>query len=316
MTAPLDLGTVLVVDDQAPNRELVAAYLAQVPCRVEQAADGPSALTAVAAAPPDLVLIDVMMPGLDGYSVTRQLKANPRTAMIPVILVTALTGRADRLRGLEAGADEFLTKPVDRGELVARVRTLLRLKRLHDERAALRNEFLRQIIDANPHCLWVRDAQGRLTLVNRAMASFLGTTVEELQGRSGANFHVDPQVVEAFLQTDRAALERAAPLVIPEMPWTRAATGADAAASRVQSPAAARGGDRGSERRRGRHAEAAAAVDRRGRRPGDGARPDAGARARGPDAARPGDREPGDQRPRRHARGGQAHDRDRERRAG
>jgi signal transduction histidine kinase len=128
---------VLAVDDQPASRELLVNYLDGVGCEVRQASDGESALAAVAEAPPDLILLDVMMPGLGGFAVTQRLKSNPRTATIPIVLITALNESADRLKGLAAGADEFLSKPVDRAELVARVRTLLRLKRLRDERQAV-----------------------------------------------------------------------------------------------------------------------------------------------------------------------------------
>jgi signal transduction histidine kinase len=137
MPMPAKQATVLVVDDQASNRELLIGYLGQLPCTVEEAVDGESALIAVHEAPPDLILLDVMMPGLNGYAVTQRLKTDPRTATIPVVLVTSLAETSDRLKGLAAGADEFLTKPVDRAELVTRVRTLLRLKRLRDERQAV-----------------------------------------------------------------------------------------------------------------------------------------------------------------------------------
>jgi two-component system, cell cycle sensor histidine kinase and response regulator CckA len=131
-----DQATILVVDDRAANRELLAAYLAPLACTVREAVDGESALALATAAPPDLILLDVMLPGLDGYAVTTRLKHDPRTATIPVVLITSLPDRAERLRGLEAGADEFLTKPIDRAELLARVRTLLHLKRLRDAHEA------------------------------------------------------------------------------------------------------------------------------------------------------------------------------------
>ncbi len=137
MAPPGRQSSILVVDDQATSRELLLGYLESLPCQVRQAASGESALAAVAEAPPDLILLDVLMPGLNGFAVTQRLKGNPRTATIPVVLITSLRDSVDRLKGLQAGADEFLTKPVDRAEFVARVQTLLRLKRLRDERQAV-----------------------------------------------------------------------------------------------------------------------------------------------------------------------------------
>jgi putative two-component system response regulator len=121
------------VDDHGQNRELVAALMEAEGYAVTAAADGVEALEAVAAAPPDLVLLDIMMPRLDGYAVCRALKAHPATRLIPIVLLTALGAEDDRLLGIEAGADDFLTKPFSQAELTARVRSLLRLKAFTDE---------------------------------------------------------------------------------------------------------------------------------------------------------------------------------------
>jgi putative two-component system response regulator len=100
---------------------------------VASAADGLEALAQVASAPPDLILLDIMMPTLDGYAVCRQLKAHPETRLVPIVLITALGDETDKLLGIEAGADDFLTKPFSHAELKARVRSLLKLKTFTDE---------------------------------------------------------------------------------------------------------------------------------------------------------------------------------------
>lgn len=124
---------VLVVDDVPANVRLLHAKLTAEYYDVVCAYDGPEALAAARSASPDLILLDVMMPGMDGFEVCRRLKDDPDTRHVPVVLVTALDGRQDRITGLEAGADEFLTKPVDDVALFARVRALTRLKVLVDE---------------------------------------------------------------------------------------------------------------------------------------------------------------------------------------
>lgn len=124
---------VLVVDDLLPNIKLLEARLSAEYFDVLSAMNGPDALAACIEGRCDIVLLDVMMPGMDGLEVCRRLKANPATAHIPVVMVTALDQPADRVRGLDAGADDFLTKPLDEVALFARVRSLARLKTTMDE---------------------------------------------------------------------------------------------------------------------------------------------------------------------------------------
>ncbi len=135
---------VLVVDDVPVNRRLLEAKLAAEFFEVALAASGPEALALAARWSPDVVLLDVMMPEMDGFETCRALKSNPATAHIPVVMVTALIDRAERVRGLEAGADDFLSKPVDDATLFARLRALLRTKQVQDA-WRLRAEIARQL---------------------------------------------------------------------------------------------------------------------------------------------------------------------------
>ncbi|WP_374532438.1 PleD family two-component system response regulator [Phenylobacterium sp.] len=148
---------ILVVDDIEANVRLLEAKLTAEYYEVLTASDGPTALAIAAQEKPDIVLLDVMMPGMDGFQVCRRLKDDPETRHVPVVLVTALDGRADRIAGLEAGADEFLTKPIDDVMLFARVRSLTRLKMVIDE-------------------LRTREASGRRIGVIAGAASRLGGT--------------------------------------------------------------------------------------------------------------------------------------------
>ncbi len=124
---------ILIVDDTPLNVKLLAAKLAHDYYVISTAENGVQALEKVAKEKPDLILLDVMMPEMDGFETCRRLKANPATAYIPVVIITALSDVADRVRGLAAGADDFLGKPINDLALMARIRSLLRTKILMDE---------------------------------------------------------------------------------------------------------------------------------------------------------------------------------------
>ncbi len=126
------VGRVLVVDDEPKNRELLKALLEAQGHQVSEAVDGQEGLSATMEGLPDVVLLDVMMPNLDGLEVCRRLKSAAKTASIPVLLVTSLSDRKERLEGIKAGASDFITKPVDTADLVLRVRNAVSAKQLFD----------------------------------------------------------------------------------------------------------------------------------------------------------------------------------------
>lgn len=144
---------ILVVDDEAPNRRLVRTVLEPLGFRLQEAADGEEALAALQGPLPDLILLDVTMPGRDGCAVCRRIKDDPRTRMVPVILLTALDQLDDRVRGIDSGADDYLTKPFHVQELTARIRSLLSLKRYTDEL-----EHAGTVIEGLARTLEIRDA--------------------------------------------------------------------------------------------------------------------------------------------------------------
>lgn len=126
-------GIILVADDNEANRELLSSLLTEEGYEAISAADGQEALERMSAASIDVVLLDVLMPRKSGFEVCLAIKANPETRLVPVVLLTSLAGDDDRIHGIMCGADDFLTKPVNRHELVARVNSLLRLKHFTDE---------------------------------------------------------------------------------------------------------------------------------------------------------------------------------------
>jgi signal transduction histidine kinase len=176
--AGLAPATVLVVDDEPFNLEVIQHFLLAEGLRVETADDGESALKAVRSQPPDLILLDVMMPGMDGFEVCRRLKAEPATAFIPVVILTALKSDQERIRGAEAGADEFLSKPFDHVELVTRVKALVRSKRYHDQILA-HNAVLEQRVAERTFEL--QQALEELRRLDRLKNEFIANVSHELR---------------------------------------------------------------------------------------------------------------------------------------
>ena len=130
---PVEQTRILVVDDDEQNVELLEAYLTDAGYQVLKALDGASALKMVSDDKPDLILLDIMMPDISGYEVCKRVRENPEVAGTPILMVTALGAMADIEKGIDVGTDDFLTKPVNRLELLARVRSLVRIRHLRSE---------------------------------------------------------------------------------------------------------------------------------------------------------------------------------------
>lgn len=135
---------ILIADDNSANRELLEAYLVAIDCETELAVDGQDTLAKVAAFQPDLILLDVMMPKLSGFEVCQQIKGNAATSKIMVLMVTALNELGDIERAVKAGTDDFLSKPINKVELLKRVENMIRLKDTTDELERLR-QYIREI---------------------------------------------------------------------------------------------------------------------------------------------------------------------------
>ncbi len=160
--APLP-ARILIVDDHEDNVELLKARLEAWGYRTDTAHDGAEALQCVDQSPPDLILLDVMMPRIDGMEVARRVKGSPTLPFIPIIMQTALDSTEDKVEGLEAGADDYITKPIDFAELQARLRSMLRIKRLQEEL----EERERQLLEANERLRHMSQTDGLTGLDNR-----------------------------------------------------------------------------------------------------------------------------------------------------
>jgi diguanylate cyclase (GGDEF)-like protein len=163
-TPPADASPrILIVDDHEDNVELLRMRLEAWGYRTASERDGEAALAAVEANPPDLVLLDVMMPKLDGFEVARRLKANRRLPFVPIIMQTALDSTDDKVQGLEAGADDYITKPIDFAELRARINSMLRIKRLQE----VVEERERELLEVNERLRHMSQTDGLTGLDNR-----------------------------------------------------------------------------------------------------------------------------------------------------
>ncbi|MEZ5336159.1 MAG: response regulator [Methanolobus sp.] len=175
-----DRDKVLIVDDEQAIVELMGLYL-KSDYEVIPAYSGQEALEKVKTEKPDIILLDVMMPDMNGYEVCRVLKTSVETQFLPVVMVTALSGKDDRIKGIEVGADEFLGKPVNRLELVTRVKSLLRIKHLQDKILAERNEAM-NYLDVAGFIVFVIDMDMKIHLVNAKGNDILGYGEFELIG--------------------------------------------------------------------------------------------------------------------------------------
>jgi len=178
---PSAVPRVLVVDDTPANVALVERLLRREGYAVVTAADGHEALAKVRTDSPDLVISDVLMPGCDGFQLCRALKSEPETRLLPIVLVTSLSGADERIRGIDAGADDFIAKPFDPHELRARVRSLLRLKRYTDELDSAEAVILSLALTIEARDRFTQGHCLRLSQLGAALGGRLGLGVEDIQ---------------------------------------------------------------------------------------------------------------------------------------
>lgn len=213
-------STILIVDDDAAMRRMLQALLAMPGYQLTFACDGAEALLQAAALLPDLILLDVMMPKIDGFEVCRRLRAHPLLAEVPIVMVTALDDQDSRLQGLEAGADDFICKPFERVELRARVRSILRLnrfRRLHDER-----KKFERMVELSPDGILVVDRDGGVRLTNSALLALLGAK-ERVEIVDTKLWHfMLPEQVEAFQRQIEDVLASTTPVERVEVNFVRA----------------------------------------------------------------------------------------------
>jgi two-component system, cell cycle sensor histidine kinase and response regulator CckA len=175
----------MVVDDEHRARDVLVRFLAPLGLRAIQASGGQQALMILQTETPDLILLDVMMPGLDGFEVCRQIREIPQCAEVPIIMITALYDRAAKIRGLDAGADEFLTKPVNGLELRSRVKLITRLNRFR--KISEERNRLALLFNQAPHAILLMDSDRRITRANDAAQKIFARSTDELHGALATN---------------------------------------------------------------------------------------------------------------------------------
>jgi putative two-component system response regulator len=181
---------VLIVDDSDLNLKLLTGLLQPLQYEVLQAQDGEQALNLAAKNELDLVLLDIMMPGMDGFEVCRRLKANERTRMLPIILVTALDDLESRIQGIEAGADDFITKPPNKMELIARTKSLVKIKRLNKNLASIENVLFSLAKAVEAKDAYTQGHVERVSNMSQALGRKMDLTPEEMEAlRFGGILH-------------------------------------------------------------------------------------------------------------------------------
>jgi PAS domain S-box-containing protein len=230
------MNKILIVDDEPNNLDVLRDCLRDAGFKVLVAQSGEMALKRVEHIKPDIVLLDVNMPGMNGFETCRRLKNNEATKEIPIIFITAKTESASQVEGFEIGAVDYITKPFQTAEVVARVNKHLTIrnlqKQLEAKNAQLQNQikerelaekklkrqeqFLRQIINTIPSLIFVKDWEGRFVLVNQATADIYGSTIQELEGKTDKDFNPNRQQVEQFMMADGQVLTSGHSLLIPE----------------------------------------------------------------------------------------------------
>ncbi len=229
-------STVLIIDDTPANLAVMMEFLEAQGLRVLTAQDGEEGLRRAERVRPDIILLDVVMPGLDGFEVARRLKNLAAVRDTPIIFMTALSDSQEKIRGFEVGGVDYVTKPLQIEEVRARVFTHLRLhaaqKQLAARNAELRaemtlraaatdaveeqREFLQQVIDMIPHFIYATDDNGRFTLANAALADLVRTSVEQIIGTPSITALGDPGQAERLRLEDLEVLQTRRDIVIPE----------------------------------------------------------------------------------------------------